>query len=132
MFTSAFQVGVPSMRKMCFIPSSYPRAKNSIATSSTIKPSKLIAPTTAGHQTLPSPSWRSRLPQGFLMTVKAPRGRSALQASLLADRRSHPRVGKSGATCVRLLQQRRRGKCSSERFRAKNFCGQRYFLTDSD
>jgi hypothetical protein len=46
--------------------------------------------------------------------------------------RSHPRVGKSGATCVRLLQQRRRGKCSSERFWAKNFCGERYFLTDSD
>ena len=45
--------------------------------------------------------------------------------------RSHPRVGKSGATCVRLLQQRRRGKCSSERFWAKNFCGERYFLTDS-
>src|SRR4028118_2057574 len=72
------------MGKVCFIPTSYPRAQNSIATSSTIKPSKLIAPTTAGHQTLPSPSWRSRLPQGFLMTVKAPRGRSALQASLLA------------------------------------------------
>jgi hypothetical protein len=48
--------------------------KSSIAISSTIKPSKLIAPTTAGHQTLPSRSWRSRLPQGFLMTVKAPRG----------------------------------------------------------
>ena len=59
---------------MCFIPTSYRRAKSSIATPSTIKPSKLIAPTTAGHQTLPSRSWRSRLPQGFLMTVKAPRG----------------------------------------------------------
>jgi uncharacterized protein YecE (DUF72 family) len=29
-------------------------------------------------------NWQQRLPQGFLMTVKAPRGRSALQASLLA------------------------------------------------
>jgi hypothetical protein len=57
---------------------------------------------------------------------------NALQASLLADRRSHPRVGKSAATCVRLLQQRPREKCSSERFKAKNFCGKRYFLTDSD
>jgi hypothetical protein len=48
-------------------------AKSSIAISSTIKPSKLIAPTTAGHQTLPSRSRQQRLPQEFLMTVKAPR-----------------------------------------------------------
>ena len=65
------------------------------------------------------------------MTVKAPRGRSALARIFTRQSLSHPRVGKSGATCVRLLQQRRRGKCSSERFWAKNFCGERYFLTEN-
>ena len=74
MFTSALQVGVTTIGKVGFIPTRYRRAKSSIAISSTIKPSKLIAPTSAGHQTLPSRSWRSHLPQGFLMTVKAPRG----------------------------------------------------------
>jgi len=74
LFTSALQVGVTTIGKVCFIPTSYRRAKSSIAISSTIKPSKLIAPTTAGHQTLPSRSWQQPLPQGFLMTVKAPRG----------------------------------------------------------
>jgi len=56
----------------------------------------------------------------------------SLRSPSIFTRRSHPRVGKSGATCVRLLQQRGRGKCSQERFRAKNFCGERYFLTDCD
>ncbi len=37
-----------------------------------------------------------------------------------------------GAKCIRLLQQRRRGKCSEEPFKAKNLCGERYFLTDFD
>jgi len=73
LFTSALPVGVTTIGNVYFIPTSYRRAKSSIATPSTIKPSKLRAPTTAGHQTLPSRSC-PRLPQRFLMTVKAPRG----------------------------------------------------------
>ena len=61
------------MARCALSPPAIATAKSSIAISSTIKPSKLIAPTTAGHQTLPSRSWRWRLPQEFLMTVKAPR-----------------------------------------------------------
>lgn len=73
MFASPLQVGVTSIGKACSTPTSYRRAPGSIATSSTIKPSKLTAPTTAGRQTLPSHFWQQRLPPGFLMTVKAPR-----------------------------------------------------------
>ena len=74
MFILALQVGVTTIGKVCFIPTSYRLALGSIAISSTIKPSKLIAPTTAGHQTLPSLTGERASPEGFLMTVKAPRG----------------------------------------------------------
>jgi len=65
LFTSALQVEVTIVGKVCFILTSYRLAKNSIATSSTIKLSKLTAPTTADHQTLPSLAGSSVSPQSF-------------------------------------------------------------------
>jgi len=44
----------------------------------------------------------------------------------------HPGIGKSGATCVGLLQQRRTWKCSSQCFFAKNLCGEQYLLISKD
>ena len=58
------------------------------------------------------------------MTVKAPRDRSALQASLLA-RVDRIHEWESQGRPVFVYFNNDGGKCSSERFWAKNFCGER-------